>query len=89
MKFHYKMKYHSSGILLFSIICELLWICVQADDIIVVGAGMAGCSAARTLLRNTEHNVIVLEADPDRYGGRMWTTYDVLSDGIGKNEKFL
>ena len=50
---------------------------------------MAGCSAARTLLRNIEHNVIVLEADPDRYGGRMWTTHDVLSDGSGKNKKFL
>ena len=83
------MKYHSSGILLFSIICQLFWKCVQGDDIIVIGAGMAGCSAARTLLRNTEHNVTVLEADPDRYGGRMWTTNDILSDGIGKKESLL
>ena len=56
---------------------------IRCDDVVVVGAGMAGCSAARILLRNTEHNVIVLEADPDRYGGRMWTTYDVLSNGTG------
>ena len=57
---------------------------VRCDDIIVVGAGISGCSAARSLLRNTEHNVIVLEADRDRYGGRMWTTYDVLSNGTGR-----
>ena len=83
------MKRHSSRTLLFIIICELLWTSVQGDDIVVVGAGMAGCSAARTLLRNTEYDVVVLEADPDRYGGRMWTTYNVLSDGSGKNKRFL
>ena len=57
---------------------------VKGNDVVVVGAGVSGCAAARTLLQNSDHNVTVLEANPDRYGGRTWTTYTVLSDGTGK-----
>ena len=57
---------------------------VIGDNVVVAGAGVSGCAAARTLLQNSGHNVTVLEANPDRYGGRTWMTYSVLSDGSGK-----
>lgn len=43
-------------------------------DVIVVGAGAAGLSAARTLV-DAGKRVIVLEAR-DRIGGRVWTSYE-------------
>lgn len=44
----------------------------QAEKILIVGAGMAGISAARNL-HDAGHNAIVLEGR-DRIGGRLWTS---------------
>jgi phytoene dehydrogenase-like protein len=41
-------------------------------DVVVVGAGFAGLTAARELSRRG-HSVLVVEAR-DRIGGRTWTT---------------
>ena len=43
-----------------------------AEKILIVGAGMAGISAARNLI-DAGHDAIVLEGR-DRIGGRMWTS---------------
>ena len=40
--------------------------------VIVIGAGMAGLSAANRLVKGGIHDVVVLEAR-DRIGGRMFT----------------
>jgi monoamine oxidase len=42
-------------------------------DIIVIGAGMAGVTTARTV-HDGGNRVIVLEGRPDRIGGRIWTS---------------
>lgn len=44
----------------------------QKQKIIVVGAGIAGLTAAKTLMQKG-HEVLVLEAR-DRIGGRIWTS---------------
>lgn len=44
----------------------------QQPSVVIVGAGMAGLSAAETLLRNGVTNIRILEAT-DRYGGRVYT----------------
>ncbi|MCS7001347.1 MAG: FAD-dependent oxidoreductase [Dehalococcoidia bacterium] len=41
-------------------------------DVIVVGAGVAGLAAARAV-QNAGRSVVVVEARPDRVGGRIWT----------------
>lgn len=41
-------------------------------SVVIIGAGMAGISAAETLLKNGITNVRILEAT-DRYGGRIYT----------------
>ena len=41
--------------------------------VIVVGAGFSGLSAARYLTNTGRYEVTVLEARPDRIGGRIWT----------------
>lgn len=49
-------------------------------DVVIVGAGFAGLSAAWQLVKEKPPaSVIVLEARPDRVGGRVWTK--VLDDG--------
>src|SRR6267378_3247782 len=49
-------------------------------DFAIVGAGFAGLTAAWRLTNvDTPPKVIVLEARPDRVGGRVWT--DTLPDG--------
>ena len=53
------------------------------QDVIVIGAGTSGIGAARTLVDHGGFNVTVLEANPDRYGGRMWTNREITSDGTG------
>ena len=55
----------------------------HCQDAIVIGAGISGIATARTLVDHGGFNVIVLEANPDRYGGRMWTNRDITSDGSG------
>lgn len=44
----------------------------QTYDVIIVGAGISGLSAAETLRKNGNKNILVLEAD-NRIGGRIWT----------------
>ena len=46
---------------------------------IIIGAGIAGCTAARTLIENGVNDVIILEAT-DRIGGRVKT----VTHGAGK-----
>lgn len=42
-------------------------------SVVVVGAGMAGISTARHLQNSGDYDVLVLEANQHRYGGRIWT----------------
>jgi len=42
-------------------------------QVLVIGAGIAGLAAARSLV-DSKYQVTVLEARPDRYGGRLWTS---------------
>ena len=57
---------------------------VRGDNVVVADVGVSGCVVACTLLQNSGHNITVLEANPDHYGGRTWTIYSILSDGSGK-----
>ncbi|HVR37865.1 MAG TPA: FAD-dependent oxidoreductase [Thermoanaerobaculia bacterium] len=46
-------------------------------DVLVIGAGMAGVTAAQSLRQFDEDlEVIVLEGRPDRIGGRIWSSYE-------------
>lgn len=43
-------------------------------SVIIVGAGMAGLAAARRLVDHSgSYDVTVLEANPTRYGGRIYS----------------
>ncbi|XP_014779148.1 lysine-specific histone demethylase 1A [Octopus bimaculoides] len=42
-------------------------------SVVVVGAGVAGLAAARSLTNSGQWDVTVLEARKERYGGRVWT----------------
>jgi monoamine oxidase len=44
-------------------------------DVLVIGAGMSGIAAAWSL-RQAGISSIVLEARPDRIGGRIWSSYE-------------
>ena len=44
-------------------------------DVVVIGAGMSGVAAAWSL-RRAGISSIVLEARPDRIGGRIWSSYE-------------
>lgn len=48
---------------------------MQHFTVIVVGAGIAGCTAAKTLVDSGIHNITVLEAT-DRIGGRVKTVFE-------------
>jgi monoamine oxidase len=41
-------------------------------DVIIIGAGMAGITAARWIVDNTDYSVIILEAR-ERSGGRLYS----------------
>lgn len=47
---------------------------VETADIVVIGAGMSGLSAASRLTKPGTNKVVVLEAR-DRVGGRVWTAH--------------
>lgn len=44
--------------------------------VIVIGSGMSGICAARQLADQTNFDITILEANPDRWGGRIWS-YEV------------
>lgn len=46
---------------------------VPLGSVVVVGAGVAGLAAARSLTNSGQWDVTVLEARRERYGGRVWT----------------
>ncbi len=48
----------------------------KAKSILIIGAGIAGLSAARTLQEKGYQNIKILEAR-DRIGGRIWTNQDL------------
>lgn len=56
-------------------------------DVVVVGAGMAGCSAAR-VLAGAGLGVTVLEAG-DRIGGRVWTVRDFAAAPVEAGAEFI
>ena len=56
-------------------------------DVIVIGAGVAGLSAAR-VLADAGKRVVVVEAR-DRIGGRMWTHPDAMSVPIELGAQFI
>jgi monoamine oxidase len=56
-------------------------------DVIVIGAGVAGLSAARALT-DAGKNVIVVEAR-DRIGGRMWTHTEAMSIPVELGAQFI
>lgn len=45
----------------------------EGCKIAIIGSGAAGISAARYLADNSNYDITVLEADPERYGGRIWS----------------
>lgn len=60
--------------------CELIERTGAAKKVIVIGAGLAGMSAAYELMQ-AGHEVTVLEART-RSGGRVWTLRDVFPEGM-------
>jgi len=56
-------------------------------DVIVIGAGMAGVTAARELAR-AQHSVVVLEAR-DRIGGRIWSVRDFCDKPVEAGAEFV
>ena len=63
---------------------------IQSDvelqkDVIVVGSGIAGLAAARTLVNTGKFSVNILEAKRERYGGRIFTDRKSLKNARGTN----
>ena len=61
---------------------------IQSDvelqkDVIVVGSGIAGLAAARTLVNTGKFSVNILEAKRERYGGRIFTDRKSLKNARG------
>lgn len=56
-------------------------------DVIVIGAGMAGITAARELAR-AQLSVVVVEAR-DRIGGRIWTVRDFCDEPVEAGAEFV
>ena len=64
---------HCPLLLLSILTLASLPIFTHGDDIVIVGGGTAGLAAARMLVDEGQHDVIVLEAKQGRYGGRVRT----------------
>ena len=56
----------------------------SAKDVIIIGAGISGLAAARRLVDFGGINVKILEARPDRYGGRIHTDWKTFNNQIRK-----
>ncbi len=54
---------------------------IETKNVVVVGAGLAGLTAARKL-QDLGHNVIVYEVR-NRPGGRIWTDRTALPNSVG------
>lgn len=48
-------------------------IATDQKSVVVIGAGISGLAAARTLTNSGQWDVTLLEARKSRYGGRVWT----------------
>ena len=57
---------------------------IEGMDVVIIGAGISGISAARHLINHGGYNVTILEARPDRYGGRMWTNKQAFPNATGE-----
>lgn len=55
----------------------------RAPEVIVIGAGASGLAAARALTDAGQCKVTVLEARPNRYGGRIWTNTEDIQSPTG------
>ena len=67
---------------------ELSGAVMDQQDVVVVGGGISGLAAARTLLNDDpeKYKVTVLEANPTRYGGRIHTKQIDTVEGDGGSE---
>ncbi len=52
----------------------------KRKGVIIIGAGISGIAAARQLVNAGGYDVTILEARPDRYGGRIWSDKETLQD---------
>ncbi len=55
----------------------------KKKHVIIIGAGISGIAAARQLVNAGGYDVTILEARPDRYGGRIWSDNNMIKSGVG------
>ncbi len=60
---------------------NLIW---AEQNVVIIGGGLAGLTVARKLVNEGKWNVTVLEANDQRYGGRIWTNKAAMPIAKGK-----